>query len=100
MKLLYRGIVNPNGKTRRTGCSSCGGSRPIASSNLVFQNEYNFMYEGRQFRFMAGQTYDVDDELGRLLLQKYSYKNGVKLYAFEIATKGDNNPSNDNPQPI
>lgn len=99
MKLLYRGLVLANGRTRRIGCSSCGGSRPVASSSVVFQDEYKFVYEGRQFRFRTGHTYDVDDELGRILLQKYSYKNGTKIYAFEVS-QGDGDPSDDNPQPI
>lgn len=85
MKLLYRGLALANGRTRRTGCSSCGGSRPIASSSIAFQDEYKFIFQGQQHIFRTGQTYDVDDELGRILLQKYSYHNGSKLYAFEVA---------------
>lgn len=100
MKLLYRGLVVTDGRTRRTGCSSCGGSRPLASSSIRFQDEYKFVFEGRQFRFRVNHTYDVPEELGRLLLQKYSYKNGSKIYAFEVATEGDGEPKDDNPQRI
>lgn len=85
MKLLYKGLVLANGRTRRTGCSSCGGTRPIASSSVAFQDDYKFVFEGQQHIFRVGQTYDIDDELGRILLQKYSYHNGNKLYAFEVA---------------
>lgn len=92
MKLLYKGLMTSNGRTRRTGCASCGGSRPIARSSIQFADEYNFVFEGRQFRFKAGQSYNVPDELGRLLLQKYSYNNGLKMYAFEVASEDSDNP--------
>lgn len=99
MKLLYRGLATADGRVKRTGCASCGGVRPNANSSVRFQDEYTFIYEGRTFRFRVGHTYDVPEDLARLLLTKHSFLNGRKLYAFE-PSDGDGEPKDDNPLPV
>lgn len=82
MRVKYRGISSPSGRTARTGCSSCGGST-IGKTRMSLLDPYQYFYHGRQFTFYIGREYEVPDELGQALLNKYSYVNGHKLIAFE-----------------
>lgn len=83
MKVLYKGLINANGRTRYSGCSSCGSRRPLSSSRLQLQDEYNYTLNNAHYRFVIGNTYEVPDDLGETLLKKFSYRNGTKFYAFQ-----------------
>lgn len=82
MRVRYRGINNPSGRVTRSGCSSCGGAT-LGRTRMELLDPYQYFYNSRQFTFYIGREYDVPDELGEVLLRKYSYVNGNKLIAFE-----------------
>lgn len=82
MRIRYKGISSPSGYVKSTGCSSCGGST-IGRTKMSLVDPYSYFYQNRQFTFYIGREYDVPDELGEVLLRKYSYVNGNKMYAFE-----------------
>lgn len=82
MIVRYRGVVNTHGKTRSGGCSSCGTSG-LGKTELSLINPFSYFYEAKQYTFYIGQELYVPEELGEVLLRKYSYVNGSKLNAFE-----------------
>lgn len=82
MKVRYRGIINPSGSSRVSGCQSCGGRR-LKSAKLDFLPSYTMLFEGREYTFYIGREYDVSDELAEVLLKKFSYRSGIKFMAFE-----------------
>lgn len=85
MRVRYRGVNSPTGRVRRGGCSACGQSS-IGRTEMALLEPYRYFYHDREFNFYLGREYDVPDELGKALLNKYSYVNGNKLQAFEEVT--------------
>lgn len=84
-RVMFRGILKNTGRVRYGGCSACGQTRVNSSSGMEFLDEYHMMFEGRQFTFRAGHTYEVADNLAEFLLAKYSYRQGEKIPAFTLA---------------
>lgn len=81
MRVKYRGINSPTGRARVSGCSACGQAR-LGKTEMALLEPYTYFYNGREFNFYLGREYDVPEELGKALLNKYSYVNGNKLEAF------------------
>lgn len=81
MRVKYKGISNPSGRTRRSGCGSCGG-QSLGRTQMSLLDPYTYFFNNRQFTFHIGREYEVPDELGEVLLRKYSYVNGNKMMAF------------------
>lgn len=82
MKVRYRGVLDPSSRPRTGGCNACGTAR-LGKTELKLLPEFSYYHNGRQFNFLLGEEYYVDDELGAVLLKKFSYRNGTKLMAFE-----------------
>lgn len=80
-RLRFEGFFKRASKIKTYSCSACGQTR-LNSNNSVFSDEYNIMFEGRPFNFIAGKTYEVADNIAEFLLSKYSYSNGQKIPAF------------------
>lgn len=85
MKITYRGLIDPNGRIRTGGCGACGQRRLISSGSVTFKDHDSTWFNGMEYRFAIGQTKDVPDEVAEHLLKKYSYRNGMKLMAYERA---------------
>lgn len=83
MLVRYRGVARPAGSPRVGGCSACGQSR-LGSTPMALMNPYTYYHEGREYNFYVGQEQQVPQELGEVLLRKYSYVNGSRLDAFEV----------------
>lgn len=69
-------------ETRSYGCSRCGTGRSI-NGQEVYKTEFRTYYGGRFYIFKQDEAIDVDDLLGKFLLQKtYTDKDGVVKHSF------------------
>ena len=53
MRVRYRGVNSPTGRTRRGGCSACGQSS-IGRTEMALLEPYRYFYHDRDFNFYLG----------------------------------------------
>jgi len=80
MQVVYNGEYSR--EERAVGCSKCGTGRSI-NGREVYKTMWRTYYEGRLYIFEQGKEVEVDDILGKFLLQRtYIDKDGTRKHSF------------------
>ncbi|MCB5951834.1 hypothetical protein LI951_07135 [Enterococcus sp. BWT-B8] len=78
MNIQFLGIKN---QIRKRCCSSCGGRQV---SKHTFQRETRMVLPGGQTKtFYAGETYEVNEVIGKFLLEQTYTLNGTSVVMFK-----------------
>lgn len=80
MQVVYNGEYSR--EERAVGCSKCGTGRSV-NGREVYKTMWRTYYEGRLYIFEQGKEVEVDDILGKFLLQRtYIDKDGTRKHSF------------------